>query len=161
MHGDAALSKTIRDREFPDSSLTAEANLLIMPNVDAANISYNLLRIAAGERHHGRRHPARRGQAGAHPDAVGDGAAHRQHDGGRRGRSRRARDCSVRIAGERAPDRGARNARPPTSERRLRITEDAMQAAKKPLYTSLYLQVIVAIVIGVLLGHFFPRPGAR
>jgi aerobic C4-dicarboxylate transport protein len=35
-----------------------------------------------------------------------------------------------------------------------------MQAARKPLYTSLYLQVIVAIVIGVLLGHFFPDTGA-
>ncbi|MGZ5689431.1 MAG: NADP-dependent malic enzyme [Caldimonas sp.] len=48
MRGDAALSKTILDREFPDSSLTTEANVLVMPNVDAANISYNLLRIAAG-----------------------------------------------------------------------------------------------------------------
>jgi len=34
-----------------------------------------------------------------------------------------------------------------------------MQAARKPFYTSLYLQVIVAIVIGVLLGHFFPQTG--
>jgi aerobic C4-dicarboxylate transport protein len=34
-----------------------------------------------------------------------------------------------------------------------------MQASRKPLYTSLYLQVIVAIVIGVLLGHFFPQTG--
>ena len=48
MQGDAALSKTILDSQFPDSRLVAEANLLIMPNVDAANISYNLLRIAAG-----------------------------------------------------------------------------------------------------------------
>ncbi|MDR7149833.1 malate dehydrogenase (oxaloacetate-decarboxylating)(NADP+) [Hydrogenophaga palleronii] len=48
MRGDAALSKPILDREFPDSGLSTEANVLIMPNVDAANISYNLLRIAAG-----------------------------------------------------------------------------------------------------------------
>src|SRR6185369_1958115 len=48
MRGDAALSKTILDREFPDSGLSSEANVLVMPNVDAANISYNLLRIAAG-----------------------------------------------------------------------------------------------------------------
>jgi aerobic C4-dicarboxylate transport protein len=34
-----------------------------------------------------------------------------------------------------------------------------MQTARKPLYTSLYLQVIVAIIIGVLLGHFFPQTG--
>ena len=48
MRGDAALSKTILDHEFPDSGLGCEANVLVMPNVDAANISYNLLRIAAG-----------------------------------------------------------------------------------------------------------------
>ena len=48
MRGDAALSKNILDHEFPDSALGTEANVLVMPNVDAANISYNLLRIAAG-----------------------------------------------------------------------------------------------------------------
>jgi malate dehydrogenase (oxaloacetate-decarboxylating)(NADP+) len=47
MHGDAALSKPVLDRVFPDSRLAAEANLLIMPSLDAANISYNLLRVAA------------------------------------------------------------------------------------------------------------------
>jgi len=36
MHGDAALSKRVLDRVFPDSSLTGEANLLIMPNVGAS-----------------------------------------------------------------------------------------------------------------------------
>jgi len=48
MRGDAALSKPLLDREFPGSNLTTEANVLVMPNVDAANISYNLLRVAAG-----------------------------------------------------------------------------------------------------------------
>ena len=48
MRGDAALSKEILDHEFPDSDLSTEANVLVMPNVDAANISYNLLRIASG-----------------------------------------------------------------------------------------------------------------
>jgi malate dehydrogenase (oxaloacetate-decarboxylating)(NADP+) len=48
MRGDAALSKAILDHEFPDSGLSSEANVLVMPNVDAANIAYNLLRIAAG-----------------------------------------------------------------------------------------------------------------
>ena len=48
MRGDAALSKEILDREFPDAGLAGEANVLVMPNVDAANISYNLLRSAAG-----------------------------------------------------------------------------------------------------------------
>ncbi|WP_180982638.1 NADP-dependent malic enzyme [Methylocella silvestris] len=49
MRGDAALSKRILDRVFPDSSLTAEANLLVMPNLDAANITFNVLKIVAGE----------------------------------------------------------------------------------------------------------------
>jgi malate dehydrogenase (oxaloacetate-decarboxylating)(NADP+) len=48
MRGDAALSKAIRDQMFPDSRLKTDANLLIMPNVDAANITYNLLRVTAG-----------------------------------------------------------------------------------------------------------------
>jgi malate dehydrogenase (oxaloacetate-decarboxylating)(NADP+) len=48
MRADSALSTAIRDNEFPDSRLTGDANLLIMPNVDAANICYNALRIAAG-----------------------------------------------------------------------------------------------------------------
>jgi malate dehydrogenase (oxaloacetate-decarboxylating)(NADP+) len=48
MQGDAALSRRILDRIFPHSLLTAEANLLMMPSLDAANIAYNLLRVAAG-----------------------------------------------------------------------------------------------------------------
>jgi malate dehydrogenase (oxaloacetate-decarboxylating)(NADP+) len=48
MQGDAALSKAILDDVFPGSRLTTEANLLIMPNVDAANIAFNLLQVAAG-----------------------------------------------------------------------------------------------------------------
>ena len=38
----------ILERECPGASLGGEANVLVMPNVDAANIAYNLLRIAAG-----------------------------------------------------------------------------------------------------------------
>ncbi len=49
MHGDAALSEEIRMRVFPNARLKGEANLLIMPNVDAANISFNLLKTAAGD----------------------------------------------------------------------------------------------------------------
>ena len=48
MQGDAALSKPVLDRVFPDSRLTSAANLLIMPNLDAANIAYNLLKVTAG-----------------------------------------------------------------------------------------------------------------
>src|SRR5262252_4346871 len=48
MRGDAALSKVVLDDVFPGSRLATDANLLIMPSVDAANISYNLLKVAAG-----------------------------------------------------------------------------------------------------------------
>jgi malate dehydrogenase (oxaloacetate-decarboxylating)(NADP+) len=48
MRGDSALSKAVRDVELPDSRLTADANLLVMPSVDAANITYNVLRVTAG-----------------------------------------------------------------------------------------------------------------
>jgi malate dehydrogenase (oxaloacetate-decarboxylating)(NADP+) len=48
MRADAALSTAIRDSEFPDSRLTTDANLLIMPNVDAANITFNALRVTSG-----------------------------------------------------------------------------------------------------------------
>ena len=49
MHADAALSKRVLDRVFPDSRLSGEANLLVMPNLDAANITFNALKIVAGE----------------------------------------------------------------------------------------------------------------
>ena len=49
MHGDAALSETIRKQSFPGTTLHGEANLLIMPNVEAANITYNLLKMVGGE----------------------------------------------------------------------------------------------------------------
>jgi malate dehydrogenase (oxaloacetate-decarboxylating)(NADP+) len=49
MHGDAALSEEIRSRVYPDSRLKGEANLLIMPNLDAANISFNLLKLTGSE----------------------------------------------------------------------------------------------------------------
>jgi malate dehydrogenase (oxaloacetate-decarboxylating)(NADP+) len=48
MHGDAALSEDIRLRVFPHARLRGEANLLVMPNIDAANIAFNLLKTAAG-----------------------------------------------------------------------------------------------------------------
>jgi malate dehydrogenase (oxaloacetate-decarboxylating)(NADP+) len=49
MHGDAALSEEIRMRLFPNSRLKGEANLLIMPTLDAANIAFNLLKVVAGD----------------------------------------------------------------------------------------------------------------
>ena len=48
MHGDVALDAEARGKLMPNSSLTGEANLLVLPNIDAANISYNLLKQAAG-----------------------------------------------------------------------------------------------------------------
>jgi malate dehydrogenase (oxaloacetate-decarboxylating)(NADP+) len=48
MHGDAALSEEIRLKVFPQARLRGEANLLVMPCLDAANISFNLLKTASG-----------------------------------------------------------------------------------------------------------------
>ena len=49
MHGDAALDEGIRLAAFPNSRLKGQANLLVMPTLDAANISFNLLKVAAGD----------------------------------------------------------------------------------------------------------------
>ncbi len=49
MHGDAALSGEVREAAFPNSRLKGDANLLIMPTIEAANISFNLLKTAAGD----------------------------------------------------------------------------------------------------------------
>lgn len=49
MQGDAALSERIRMARFPNSLLKGEANLLIMPTLDSANIAFNLLKVAAGD----------------------------------------------------------------------------------------------------------------
>ena len=49
MHGDAALNAELRLANFPRSRLKEEANLLIMPTLDAANIAFNLLKTAAGD----------------------------------------------------------------------------------------------------------------
>ncbi len=48
MHGDVALDAEQRQKVMPRSTLTGEANLLVLPNIDAANIAYNLLKTAAG-----------------------------------------------------------------------------------------------------------------
>jgi malate dehydrogenase (oxaloacetate-decarboxylating)(NADP+) len=49
MHGDAALSETVRQNVFPNARLKGDANLLVMPTLEAANISFNLLKAAAGD----------------------------------------------------------------------------------------------------------------
>ncbi|MFM0342091.1 NADP-dependent malic enzyme [Paraburkholderia fungorum] len=48
MHGDVALDANLRREVLPESTLEGDANLLVLPNIDAANISYNLLKTAAG-----------------------------------------------------------------------------------------------------------------
>ncbi len=48
MHGDSALDATVRRATISDSTLKGDANLLVFPNMESANISYNLLKTAAG-----------------------------------------------------------------------------------------------------------------
>ena len=48
MHGDVALNGLAREAQMPDTTLIGDANLLVLPNLDAANIAYNLLKTAAG-----------------------------------------------------------------------------------------------------------------
>ncbi len=45
MHADSALLDEVRDRVFPDSRYSGAANLLVLPNIDAANIGYNLVKV--------------------------------------------------------------------------------------------------------------------
>ncbi len=48
IHGDTALDYELLKKTMPDSKLKGSANLLVMPNIDAANIAYNLLKTASG-----------------------------------------------------------------------------------------------------------------
>jgi malate dehydrogenase (oxaloacetate-decarboxylating)(NADP+) len=48
MHGDVALDGAMRAKVMPSSTLSGDANLLVLPNIDAANIAYNLLKTASG-----------------------------------------------------------------------------------------------------------------
>ncbi len=48
MHGDVALDENMRAAVMPNSALVGEANLLVFPNIDSANIAYNLLKTGAG-----------------------------------------------------------------------------------------------------------------
>ena len=53
MHGDSALSEILRERVMPDSRLSGEANLLVFPNLDAANIALNLIKVMTDALHVG------------------------------------------------------------------------------------------------------------
>jgi malate dehydrogenase (oxaloacetate-decarboxylating)(NADP+) len=48
MHGDSALNETVRNRILPESTLSGEANVLIFPDLSAANIAFNLIREITG-----------------------------------------------------------------------------------------------------------------
>jgi malate dehydrogenase (oxaloacetate-decarboxylating)(NADP+) len=48
MHADLALDSKARATLMPNSTLLGDANLLVLPNIDAANIAYNLLKVTAG-----------------------------------------------------------------------------------------------------------------
>ncbi|MEG1325256.1 MAG: phosphate acyltransferase, partial [Janthinobacterium sp.] len=48
MHGDTALDSKLRHKLMPNSDLKHDANLLVMPNIESANIAYNLVKTAAG-----------------------------------------------------------------------------------------------------------------
>ena len=53
MHGDAALSEAMRKRVMPNSKLEGEANLLVFPTLDAANIALNLVKVMTDSLHVG------------------------------------------------------------------------------------------------------------
>jgi malate dehydrogenase (oxaloacetate-decarboxylating)(NADP+) len=48
MHGDAALDAKLRAKIMPQSTLKGDANVVVMPNIESANIAYNLLKTAVG-----------------------------------------------------------------------------------------------------------------
>jgi malate dehydrogenase (oxaloacetate-decarboxylating)(NADP+) len=49
MHGDAAFDEGLRDTLMPESTLTGSANLLVLPNLDSANILFNVLKMTGGQ----------------------------------------------------------------------------------------------------------------
>ena len=107
------------------SRLRGEANLLVMPTLDAANIAFNLLKTAAGDGVTIGPILLGAARAGAHPHALGDRAAPRQHDRAHRGRRQRAarRRRAEPLLGRRAMASEARPAtwrsfpRPPEAAR--------------------------------------------
>ena len=85
MHGDAALVEAIRNDRMPDSPLKGSANILVMPNMEAARISYNLLRVSSSGRCDCRSGADGRGETGSRVNADRIGASYRQHGGAGRG----------------------------------------------------------------------------
>ena len=79
-----AVSPRSASTVLPNSRLKGDANVLIMPNLDAANIAYQMTKVLA-DALRGGADPDRTGASGAYPDAVGDRARRHQHDGARGG----------------------------------------------------------------------------
>jgi len=80
MQANTALSQAMRDLVLPASRLKGEANVLVMPNLDAANIAYTMTMIMADTQPVA--NSSRHGQTRPHPDAFGDSARHHQYDRG-------------------------------------------------------------------------------
>jgi hypothetical protein len=80
MHADVALSQVLRDRVMPESHLKGEANLLVLPNLDAANIALNMTKVLGEALHVG---PIldRTVQAGPRADTIGHKPRRGEHDG--------------------------------------------------------------------------------
>ncbi|MEC6999195.1 phosphate acyltransferase [Brucella abortus] len=96
MHGDAALSQTLRDRVFPSSRLKGEANLLVFPNLDAANITLNVVKAVTDALHVGPILPWSN-PSGPYSDAFRHIARCRQHDGA----GRRRKPCKKNASNRR------------------------------------------------------------
>ena len=132
MQADTALSETIRERVYPASSLKGEANVLIMPNLDAANIAFQFAKVLA-DALPGRPDPDRPGEARPRADAVGDGARHRQHHGRRGGRGAGRRALSAGREGRHSAVTSARAVTVQLVQHRRRVAEAAaMSAAPRP-----------------------------
>jgi hypothetical protein len=98
MHGDTALDSKLR-KDHAGSTLKGDANLLVMPNIDAGQHRLQPAQDGGRQRHRDRPGAAGLRQAGAHPDAVGDGAPHRQHDGAVRGGREHANNKKALVTG--------------------------------------------------------------
>ena len=83
-------------RRCPRRRCTGAPTCWCLPNLDAANIAYNLLKTAAGNNRDDRPDAARLRSAGEYPHAVGDRAAHRQHDRADGGARERESACRLR-----------------------------------------------------------------
>ena len=143
MHADAALSKHTLDRIMPDSTLTGEANLLIMPNLDAANITFNALKAVAGQ--------------GVTVGPILLGAAQPVHILTPTSTVRRIVNMTALTAVDSRCSRATYPwPKPPSrGEIAMQITGGAASAATAPhkkIYHHLYFQVLCAIVLGVLVG---------